>query len=170
MSLNSSSSLCNKYSTWQAISQLWANLQHVNNQHSTSTLFLKFFYTSERGYRDSNLGSLGYNITFLSSLSDARWIPRSWTSQPAYLPYFEHIVHCKNFWMLSSPHISFKTTMVAGTSNWNIVALDSSSSRPAFHDTTCFLASCIAALVAQWTETASVNGGSHQKLQNKQIT
>jgi hypothetical protein len=49
--------------------------------------------------------------------------------------------------------------MVAGTSNWNAVdvAVDPSW---LLQERSCFLASLIAALVAQCTEAARTNGGS----------
>jgi hypothetical protein len=46
--------------------------------------------------------------------------------------------------------------MVAGTGNWNV----ESGSSKSLHERSCFLASLIAALVAQWTETARIRGGS----------
>ena len=48
--------------------------------------------------------------------------------------------------------------MVAGTSNWNV---DSEPSKfTPFQEHSCFLASLIAARVAQWTEDERSNGGS----------
>lgn len=54
---------------------------------------------------------------------------------------------------MSSPLSSFTIGMFAGTPNWNIES-------KLLHERSWFLASLIAALVAQWTEAARSRGGS----------
>ena len=56
--------------------------------------------------------------------------------------------------------------MVAGTFKYWNVELD--SSKP-LHERSCCLASFIAASVAQWTETARVNGGSPEAAKEKTV-
>ena len=74
-----------------------------------------------------------------------------------YLPIF----HFKYVSTMSRPESSLTTAMVAGTSNWN----DESASSVFLHERSCFLASLIAALVAQWTEAAKSRGGSPEAAQ-----
>lgn len=67
--------------------------------------------------------------------------------------------NCKYFSTLLSPQSSLTTGIVAGTSKSNNVDSESEPSNPP-QERSCFLASLMAALVAQWTETARSNGGS----------
>ncbi|GER40668.1 ABC-2 type transporter family protein [Striga asiatica] len=64
----------------------------------------------------------------------------------------------------SRPHSSLTTGIVAGTSSWNV---DSAPSNPP-HDLSCFLASLIAARVAQCTDAARSSGGSPEAAPKRQ--
>lgn len=88
------------------------------------------------------------------------WIPSIF--QHIELLHFLPILHSKYRSTLSSPQCSFTTGMVAGTSNWNV---ELNSSLP-LQERSCFLASLIAPLVAQWTEAAKIKGGSPEAAQN----
>ena len=60
-------------------------------------------------------------------------------------PYIFPISHFKYLSTMSNPHASFTTGMVAGISNWNGLSVSSEL----LHELSCFLASLIAALIAQ---------------------